>query len=199
MKKKEGKKAVDKNERKDVMIKEIDLIQGCINRMAQNSFVIKGWLITLFTIVLTLLPDKKNINVLCVVLMFVTIVFWRLDAFFLKTERLYRWKYEWVIKVRNDDNNDDKDKYKYDLDPNNSSMWLPDEKNGENKTKTYVPKKEPKIREVMFSKTLLPFYGIVFLTLVALAFNIFGLASFIGSNIQQSNDAQINFFSIFKQ
>lgn len=27
---------------KDILSKEIDLIQGCINRMAQNSFLIKG-------------------------------------------------------------------------------------------------------------------------------------------------------------
>lgn len=34
-----------KNE--EVLVKEIDLIQSCINRMAQNSFIIKGWTISL--------------------------------------------------------------------------------------------------------------------------------------------------------
>ena len=38
--------------------KEIDLIQGCINRMAQNSFLIKGWTVTLFAVILALLPEK---------------------------------------------------------------------------------------------------------------------------------------------
>ena len=32
---------------KDELFKEIDLIQGCINRMAQNSFMLKGWAVTL--------------------------------------------------------------------------------------------------------------------------------------------------------
>ena len=38
--------------------KEIDLVQGCINRMAQNSFHIKGWTVTIFAVVLALLPKK---------------------------------------------------------------------------------------------------------------------------------------------
>lgn len=38
--------------------KEIDLVQGCINRMAQNSFHIKGWTVTIFAVVLALLPEK---------------------------------------------------------------------------------------------------------------------------------------------
>lgn len=32
---------MEKDERKAIMDKEIDLIQGCISRMAQNSFIIK--------------------------------------------------------------------------------------------------------------------------------------------------------------
>ena len=30
------------------LFKEIDLIQGCINRMANNSFLIKGWALSVF-------------------------------------------------------------------------------------------------------------------------------------------------------
>lgn len=29
--------------------KELDLIQGCISRMGHNSFLVKGWALTLFT------------------------------------------------------------------------------------------------------------------------------------------------------
>jgi len=36
------------------MDKEIDLIQGVITRMANNSFLLKGWLISLIAIVLAL-------------------------------------------------------------------------------------------------------------------------------------------------
>ena len=37
---------MDDNEVKDIMFKEVDLIQGVINRMASNSFMIKGWSLT---------------------------------------------------------------------------------------------------------------------------------------------------------
>ena len=48
---------MEKDERKAIMDKEIDLIQGCISRMAQNSFIIKGWAITLVAVALALLPE----------------------------------------------------------------------------------------------------------------------------------------------
>ena len=56
---------MDKKERKTVMEKEIDLVQGCISRMAQNSFVIKGWTITLIAVALALLPEKFDVKLLC--------------------------------------------------------------------------------------------------------------------------------------
>ena len=31
------------------LFKEIDLIQSCIERMARNSFYVKGWALTIFT------------------------------------------------------------------------------------------------------------------------------------------------------
>ena len=60
--------------------KEIDLIQSCVNRMAQNSFTIKGWLITLATVILALLPEKIDIRILCVVVFATTLCFWYLDS-----------------------------------------------------------------------------------------------------------------------
>ena len=41
--------------------KEIDLIQSCITRMAQNSFMVKGWFVSLYAVVLALLPEKINL------------------------------------------------------------------------------------------------------------------------------------------
>lgn len=66
---------------KEVLQKEIDLIQACINRMAQNSFVIKGWAISLVAVVLALLPEKVDIKTLSVLGMLATLCFWYLDAF----------------------------------------------------------------------------------------------------------------------
>ena len=82
---------------KEILNKEIDLIQGCINRMAHNSFIVKGGLVSLITVILTLLPEDFNIRILCIVSILITICTWYLDGFFLKVEKLYRWKYEWVI------------------------------------------------------------------------------------------------------
>lgn len=132
-------------EKQAILEKEIDLIQGCINRMAQNSFIIKGWLITLIAVILGLLPEKFDVKIICLIICLITICFWYLDAFFLKTERLYRWKYEWVIKNRYESK-----EFYYDLNPYNEKMWL-DNIDG-------TKKSEPGILNEMFSKTLRPMY-----------------------------------------
>lgn len=59
--------------------KEIDLIQSCINRMAQNSFQVKGWTVALFAVILALLPEKvesTNKFFLGVVMLAVSVMFW---------------------------------------------------------------------------------------------------------------------------
>lgn len=47
---------------KDLRLKEIDLLQGCITRMAQNSFIIKGWTLTIIVAVVALLPQKVSLS-----------------------------------------------------------------------------------------------------------------------------------------
>lgn len=148
-----------KNE--SILQKEIDLIQGCINRMAQNSFAIKGWLITLVAVILALLPETVDVRILCGVVFAATLCFWYLDAYYLKMERLYRWKYEWVIANRGES-----DEYFYDLNPMKTDMWLPN--------KDGSKKKAPCVVRIMFTKSLVPLYAIVILTCL-----IFFLCSFI--------------------
>jgi hypothetical protein len=79
--------------------KEIDLIQSCINRMAQYSFFIKGWIISLIMLFLTLL-EKKPFTFSIILLIIPMLFFWYLDAFFLHTERSFRELYKWVIRER---------------------------------------------------------------------------------------------------
>lgn len=133
---------MEKDERKAIMDKEIDLIQGCISRMAQNSFIIKGWAITLVAVALALLPETFDAKLLCGVSVVVTACFWYLDAFYLKMEKLCRLKYQWVIE-----NRQKSDMYCYDLNPHNKKMWSPKTEN------------EPCILRVMITKTLVPIYG----------------------------------------
>lgn len=142
----------------EVLLKEIDLVQNCINRMAQNSFMVKGWLITLLTVVIALLPQSINLRILCVVGLVIIICFWYLDAFFLKTERLYRWKYEWIISNRQTSS-----AHLYDLNPYNENMWVSHDGAKE--------KKEPKIVCVMLSKTLTPIYLSLIMIVVFLFVN----------------------------
>lgn len=145
---------MDDLKKKEVLCKEIDLIQSCINRMAQNSFIVKGWFISLIAVILTLLPEKFNINYLYGISFIISFCFWYLDAFFLKTERLYRFKYQWVITERLKNDN-----YFYDLNPYNRNMWY--DKNGN------IPS-EPNIIQVMFSKTLLVIYLPIIILIIIL-------------------------------
>lgn len=192
MKKKRRKKM---EVRQKVLEKEIDLIQGCINRMAQNSFVVKGWLITLVTVVLALLSDKINIDILCAVIILATFLFWYLDAFFLRAERLFRWKYDWVIKQRllTDD-------YKYDLNPKNEKMWLPTIKFDKENKPVEKEKKAPSVIRIMFTKTLWPLYGfIIIFALFILLNNHFNFIPLVNSTPEQQKDLQVNILSFLKQ
>jgi len=86
----------DKESLKEYMFKEIDIIQGVIKRMAFNSFMIKGWAITLVIITLLLKGTEYQVWLAFIPLL----VFWFLDAYFLWQERLYRKLYGWVVNNR---------------------------------------------------------------------------------------------------
>jgi len=87
----------NKENLKEYMLKEIDIIQDIIKRMAFNSFMIKGWAITLVVVTLLLKGTEKYQVWLAFIPL---IVFWFLDAYFLWQERMYRKLYEWVINNR---------------------------------------------------------------------------------------------------
>jgi len=76
--------------------REITLIQDIIKRMANNSFLIKGWAVTL--VVITMLLRGTNTQIL--IAFIPVIAFWILDAYYLRQERMYRKLYKWVITNR---------------------------------------------------------------------------------------------------
>lgn len=87
----------NKESLKEYMLKEIEIIQDIIKRMAFNSFMIKGWAITLVVVSLLLKgTDKYQIWIAFIPLL----VFWFLDAYFLWQERMYRKLYKWIINNR---------------------------------------------------------------------------------------------------
>ena len=85
--------------------KELDLIQSCITRMANNSFMIKGWTLTLFVALITFF-NLKNLPDIILIFALISVVFLfsYLDAFYLWQERKYVQLYSDVIKKRQ--NND---------------------------------------------------------------------------------------------
>lgn len=128
----------------DNLHKEIDLIQNCIDRMAKNSFMLKGWTISLIAVVLALTADRLNPLFLFCSIFVPVLCFWYLDAFFLRTEKMYRKMYEWVLKERKEGRTD----FQYDLEPSRFK----------NQVDTHC--------RVMFSKTLRVFYGIPLLVVL---------------------------------
>jgi hypothetical protein len=91
---------MDEAEKKDFFLKEIDIIQSVINRMASNSFLIKGWTITLVVGVFLLKGLDFQISIAIIPIL----MFWGLDAYFLYQEKLFRERYKWVIKNRPESN-----------------------------------------------------------------------------------------------
>ena len=59
-------------------VKHLEMIQAIIERMGKNSFVVKGWSFT------------------SILILFVTILFWFHDAYYLLLERQYRCLYDEV-------------------------------------------------------------------------------------------------------
>ena len=76
-------------------VKHLELIQAVINRLAQNSFSYKGWAITLVAALFALGAKESSPQYLLVALL-PTIVFWGLDAYYLRQERLFRKFYDSV-------------------------------------------------------------------------------------------------------
>lgn len=116
---------------KEAMFKEIDIIQSVISRLASNSFLIKGWTITL--VVGSLVLKNENSYGIAIIPI---IIFWILDAYFLRQERLFRKLYTWVIENR-----------------------LKSEENLFNMDTSRFNSNVDDILLTMFSKTLLLFYG----------------------------------------
>lgn len=78
-------------------LKHLELIQNIITRMANNSFMLKGWAVTLVAGIFAL--SSKDADKLYFLVAYIpVVVFWCLDAYYLLQERLYRSLYD---KIRN--------------------------------------------------------------------------------------------------
>ena len=73
--------------------KHLEFIQAVINRLATDSFRMKGWSVTVVAAVLTLLARDGRLEFAYVALVPV-LAFWGLDGYFLQQERLFRGLYD---------------------------------------------------------------------------------------------------------
>lgn len=123
--------------------KHLEMIQGVINRLASNSFSIKQWTVMLVTALLVLVAREGAVPVL--VALVPVLAFWALDSYFLWQERQFRNLYMDVCEI--------------DESQINFSM------NNERKKKSYW--------RAVFSVTLLAFYGLFIVLVVAISFYFF--------------------------
>ena len=84
------------------VIKHLEMTQAIINRLGNNSFLLKGWSMTVIvaTMVLIARYDMQNPGIVLAVLLPV-LGFWMLDGYFLWQERLFRQVYN-EVRVQSD-------------------------------------------------------------------------------------------------
>lgn len=122
-------------------LKHLEMIQGTINRMAQCSFLLKGWNVILISALFAL--AAKDSNILFIYLAFFpAIAFWALDGYYLYQERLFRNLY---------DKTKDIDESKVDFSMNTSAL------EGLNEA-TWI--------EAIFSRTMIIFHGAIITTVL---------------------------------
>lgn len=80
-------------------VKHLEFIQGVVNRMSSNSFLIKGWCITMVSAIFVLAGKDMNTKFMIIAYMSVA-AFWILDCYYLYQEKLFRDLYDY-IRIKN--------------------------------------------------------------------------------------------------
>ena len=80
---------------KEQIVKHLEMIQGVVNRLGHDSFLVKGWSMTILTAGIIFIA-KSEVQSGSIVLAFLIPVvgFWILDGYFLWQERLFRKVYD---------------------------------------------------------------------------------------------------------
>lgn len=119
----------------DKKIKHLEIIQGVVNRLSTNSFLLKGWSVVLLSALFALSAKSTNADFIYIAYLPV-FAFWILDGYFLSVERQYREKYD-EVRLKNDEEID----FSMNLKKLCSKNWI----------------------STILSKTLFVFYGILLL------------------------------------
>lgn len=105
--------------------KHLEFLQGAINRMAGNLFLLKGWTITLIAALFALSAKDSN-EAYVLVAYFPALIFWILDGYFLSQERRFRALYDHVRKLDDDQIDFSMDTGPFKNEPRNTwagAMW----------------------------------------------------------------------------
>ena len=81
----------------ETTMRHLELVQSVVSRMATNSFLLKGWSVTLAAGLFALAAKDSRAEFLIVAYL-PTVAFWALDAYYLRQERLFRCIYNAVRK-----------------------------------------------------------------------------------------------------
>ncbi len=76
--------------------KHLEFLQNVITRMNTNSFLIKGWAVTIVSALLAICASSKNEDFVLAAI-FPAVVFWFLDSYYLSQERKFRGQYNDVV------------------------------------------------------------------------------------------------------
>jgi len=75
-------------------LEEIGTIHNIANRMATNSLIIKGWTVVVLGVTLFL----SSTGYQALIAIFALLIFWYLDAYFLRQKKTYRALYKEIVE-----------------------------------------------------------------------------------------------------
>jgi len=114
-------------------LKHLELCQNVVTRMAGNSFFLKGWAVTITSAIFAISSVEKIGHGIFIVIIPI-LIFWFLDSYYLRQERLYRKLYD-AVRVKKEEEID------FSL---NASVFNSDVQS---------------LIRIMFSVSILPFYS----------------------------------------
>ena len=85
----------------EAKIKHLEFIQTTINRMANNSFLLKGWTVTLTGGLIAISFKQVDPHYLYIS-MLILVMFWLLDAYYLSRERKFVTLYDHVRTLKSE-------------------------------------------------------------------------------------------------
>lgn len=80
-------------------IKHLEMVQNIIQRMANNSFLLKGWAVSL-VVAIFVLADVETYQIYFLITFIPMISFWFLDSYYLQIERKYTVLYNKVLQKK---------------------------------------------------------------------------------------------------